>query len=74
MQRESSLRYLWLLWLKFFIRNITLTASSSGLFEECKMLPIHLDMFEIVQKRQRETSVSEAFCGKERHGCSRKEW
>lgn len=36
-----------------------------GLFGECKLLPIYLDMFGMVQNRQRETSVSEAFCGKE---------
>ena len=60
------MRYLWLQLLKFFIRKITLTVSSSGLFEECKLLPVHLDIFEIVPKRQRQTRVSEVLCGKER--------
>lgn len=59
------MRYLWLLQLKLFIRKITLTGSSNGLFGECKWLPIYSDMFGMIQKRQRETSVSEAFCGKE---------
>lgn len=45
---------------------ITLTVSSSSLFEEYKLLPVHLDIFEIVPKRQRQTSVSEALCRKER--------
>lgn len=59
--------------MKFFIRKITLTASSSGLFEEYKLLPGHLDIFEIVPKRERQTSVSEALCEKKgRHGRGRK--
>lgn len=65
MQRESSLRYLHQRQLELFIRKITLTASSSGLFGECELLPIYLDIFGMVQKRQKETSISEAFCGKE---------
>lgn len=60
------MRYLWLQRLKFFIRKITLTASSSGLFEAYKLLPGHLEIFGIVPKRERQTSVSEALCAKER--------